>query len=238
MPQPAAAERRTKVLCEFLGRLTIPAPHALSTLLCQELWPVRTLRALLPEWRWWSLCVPCAAARTRAEHFHPASSQVLPVWRTQPYGEVRLIHLYPSPTSHVETDNPCYPLNRDCLAAPGTTVADSGAPVGNPNKNKTCYKCQREGHVNTWSFRDIPIRTDRLFRSLAIVRRTLTMQLNFPSPIRPFRYHANVGCSAYEVQLGRSYDGLYRHICSIYQLLYPSSCMNISLAAKYAFHPD
>ncbi len=40
-------------------------------------------------------------------------------------------------------------LHRDCLAAPGTTVADTGAPVGNPNKNKTCYKCQQEGHVSS-----------------------------------------------------------------------------------------
>ena len=38
-------------------------------------------------------------------------------------------------------------FSRDCLAAPGTTVADTGAAVGNPNKNKTCYKCQQEGHV-------------------------------------------------------------------------------------------
>ena len=37
-------------------------------------------------------------------------------------------------------------LLRDCLAAPGTTV-DTPVAVGNPNKNKTCYKCQQEGHV-------------------------------------------------------------------------------------------
>ena len=42
--------------------------------------------------------------------------------------------------------------DRDCLAAPGTTVADTGAPVGNPNKNKTCYKCQQEGHVINFTF--------------------------------------------------------------------------------------
>ncbi|CCL98271.1 uncharacterized protein FIBRA_00265 [Fibroporia radiculosa] len=39
-------------------------------------------------------------------------------------------------------------FDRDCLAAPGTTVADgTPAAVGNPNKNKTCYKCQQEGHI-------------------------------------------------------------------------------------------
>ena len=39
---------------------------------------------------------------------------------------------------------------RDCLAAPGTTVTDGAGTgtVGNPNKNKTCYKCQQEGHVS------------------------------------------------------------------------------------------
>ncbi|KAI0787182.1 hypothetical protein BC629DRAFT_1288392 [Irpex lacteus] len=39
-------------------------------------------------------------------------------------------------------------MARDCLAAPGTTIVD-GAPVApaNPNRNKTCYKCQQEGHV-------------------------------------------------------------------------------------------
>jgi hypothetical protein len=35
--------------------------------------------------------------------------------------------------------------SRDCLAAPGSTVDSAVAP--NPNKNKTCYKCQQEGHV-------------------------------------------------------------------------------------------
>lgn len=40
-------------------------------------------------------------------------------------------------------------MARDCLAPPGATVADgvTGVPVGNPNKNKTCYKCQQEGHI-------------------------------------------------------------------------------------------
>ncbi|KAI0797043.1 hypothetical protein C8Q75DRAFT_729847 [Abortiporus biennis] len=40
-------------------------------------------------------------------------------------------------------------MARDCLAAPGTTVADTTANAGggNPNKNKTCYKCQQEGHI-------------------------------------------------------------------------------------------
>ena len=38
---------------------------------------------------------------------------------------------------------------RDCLAAPGTTVSDTGiSAAGNPNKSKTCYKCQQEGHVS------------------------------------------------------------------------------------------
>lgn len=86
------------------------SPARLSTLLYQELWPVWTLRALLSQRRWWRLRIPCAAARTRIEHLYSASSQVLPVWRTQPYGEVRLIHLGSSPTSHVKTDNPGYPL--------------------------------------------------------------------------------------------------------------------------------
>ncbi|KAI0832756.1 hypothetical protein BC628DRAFT_348835 [Trametes gibbosa] len=37
-------------------------------------------------------------------------------------------------------------MARDCLAPPGT-AAETGVHVGNPNKNKTCYKCQQEGHV-------------------------------------------------------------------------------------------
>lgn len=42
-----------------------------------------------------------------------------------------------------------HPTCRDCLAAPGTTLAEStgSGAVGNPNKNKTCYKCHQEGHV-------------------------------------------------------------------------------------------
>ena len=65
---------------------------------------------------------------------------------------------------------------RDCLAAPGTTVADTGAPVGNPNKNKTCYKCQQEGHVSDRVSRlsTLPDPYDDP-RSLATVPRTLTM---------------------------------------------------------------
>ncbi|OJT12571.1 hypothetical protein TRAPUB_10895 [Trametes pubescens] len=39
-------------------------------------------------------------------------------------------------------------MARDCLAPPGTT-AETGVHVGNPNKNKTCYKCQQEGHKTT-----------------------------------------------------------------------------------------
>lgn len=43
----------------------------------------------------------------------------------------------------------CY-LLRDCLAAPGTTLNENiptGPAAANVNKNKTCYKCQQEGHV-------------------------------------------------------------------------------------------
>ncbi|KAI0658497.1 hypothetical protein C8Q70DRAFT_992039 [Cubamyces menziesii] len=39
-------------------------------------------------------------------------------------------------------------MARDCLAPPGTTAAEAVVHVGNPNKNKTCYKCQQEGHVS------------------------------------------------------------------------------------------
>jgi len=48
-------------------------------------------------------------------------------------------------------------LYRDCLAAPGTLAVHDSIPTGpsaaNINKNKTCYKCQQEGHVSleTWS---------------------------------------------------------------------------------------
>ncbi|RXW25295.1 hypothetical protein EST38_g586 [Candolleomyces aberdarensis] len=39
-------------------------------------------------------------------------------------------------------------MARDCLAAPGSTVHDNGpGPSANVNKNKTCYKCQQEGHI-------------------------------------------------------------------------------------------
>lgn len=41
-------------------------------------------------------------------------------------------------------------LHRDCLAAPGTTVADqtvvANGVVPN-NKEKICYKCSQQGHV-------------------------------------------------------------------------------------------
>ncbi|KAJ3510617.1 hypothetical protein NLJ89_g4565 [Agrocybe chaxingu] len=40
-------------------------------------------------------------------------------------------------------------LARDCLAAPGTIAHDNvptGPAAANINKNKTCYKCQQEGH--------------------------------------------------------------------------------------------
>ncbi|KAH9947221.1 hypothetical protein B0H21DRAFT_692394 [Amylocystis lapponica] len=39
-------------------------------------------------------------------------------------------------------------MARDCLAAPGATILDTVAVGGNPNKNKTCYKCQQEGHAS------------------------------------------------------------------------------------------
>ncbi|KAA1477298.1 hypothetical protein DENSPDRAFT_741583, partial [Dentipellis sp. KUC8613] len=39
-------------------------------------------------------------------------------------------------------------MARDCLAAPGIAdVGLNGMPPANLNKNKTCYKCQQEGHV-------------------------------------------------------------------------------------------
>jgi len=39
---------------------------------------------------------------------------------------------------------------RDCLAAPGNMMdtTPTGPAAGNLNKNKTCYKCQQEGHVS------------------------------------------------------------------------------------------
>ena len=39
---------------------------------------------------------------------------------------------------------------RDCLAAPGTTVADQTVVsngVAPSNKDKICYKCSQQGHV-------------------------------------------------------------------------------------------
>jgi len=39
-------------------------------------------------------------------------------------------------------------MAKDCLAPPGTTVSDqTGLTGGNPNRSKTCYKCQQEGHI-------------------------------------------------------------------------------------------
>lgn len=85
---------------------------------------------------------------------------------------------------------------RDCLAAPGTTVADTGVPVGNPNKNKTCYKCQQEGHVSDrFSPRHAP--TDWLcgvIRLLATAPRTPIMPPKSLTLRHRSRYHTIVGC--------------------------------------------
>ena len=42
---------------------------------------------------------------------------------------------------------------RDCLASPGNMMdaIPTGPAAGNLNKNKTCYKCQQEGHVSNLS---------------------------------------------------------------------------------------
>jgi hypothetical protein len=73
---------------------------------------------------------------TVSEYVYSPAGQMLPVRWSQPYGQVRFLSMF---GRHV-----VFIVSRDCLAAPGTTI-DSG--VGNPNKNKTCYKCQQEGHV-------------------------------------------------------------------------------------------
>jgi cellular nucleic acid-binding protein len=40
-------------------------------------------------------------------------------------------------------------MAKDCLATPGAVndATPTGPAAGNLNKNKTCYKCQQEGHI-------------------------------------------------------------------------------------------
>ncbi|KAG6814206.1 hypothetical protein H0H92_000883 [Tricholoma furcatifolium] len=40
-------------------------------------------------------------------------------------------------------------MARDCLAAPGSATVDTVVAANVANKNKTCYKCQQEGHKQT-----------------------------------------------------------------------------------------
>lgn len=77
-------------------------------------------------------------ARSTPRPYHPSSvtvAVVQTIWRgiTTQFDS--------SPHSDVES--------RDCLAAPGNMIdATSNISAGSIlNKNKTCYKCQQEGHV-------------------------------------------------------------------------------------------
>ena len=78
---------------------------------------------------------------------------------------------------------------RDCLAAPGTTVADGAAPsgTGNPNKNKTCYKCQQEGHVRHTIIYTGSTLTTRPYRLPETALRTPTTALERFPPVSDTR---------------------------------------------------
>lgn len=104
-----------------------------------ELRSFRPHCACLPQQRglgW--IRFPRTSPWTFPEYVHFAPGQVLSLRRPQPHGKVDFCAY----DMHISVHLVC----RDCLAAPGTTVADGA--VGSHNKNKTCYKCQQEGHVS------------------------------------------------------------------------------------------
>lgn len=69
-----------------IGVVTTRVSAFLSSSTPSELWPVWTLRALLPQWCGWRFRLPCTPAWTWTEHLHPSPGQVLPLRRTEPYG--------------------------------------------------------------------------------------------------------------------------------------------------------
>ncbi|TFY60508.1 hypothetical protein EVG20_g7391 [Dentipellis fragilis] len=84
---------------------------------------------------------PARSPRARPEHVDAPTCEMLPLRRPQSYGEVTIISCKRRPAP----DAICF---RDCLAAPGTAdVGLNGIAPANLNKNKTCYKCQQEGHI-------------------------------------------------------------------------------------------
>ena len=68
----------------YVSKQVLPVtihPRRLSYIRLSELWPVRTLRALLPQRRWWRFRLACATSRACAEYIYPSPSQVLPLRR-------------------------------------------------------------------------------------------------------------------------------------------------------------
>lgn len=90
MSQPQTAELRSEVLREWTCTSS-DCTHAL-TLSTQplELRQVWTFCAQLPQRRWRYLCIPRPSSGTRLEHLRTPPGQVLPLRRTEPYGQVGL----------------------------------------------------------------------------------------------------------------------------------------------------
>lgn len=105
-------------------------------------------------WAVWSYC-PClserscekrrsiyfsSSSRSHTQYLDSASYSLLQVWSSESSGQVCPYQI----TSPAPFHSSC--LHRDCLAA-GPSIGDVPTGPAAMNKNKTCYRCQNEGHV-------------------------------------------------------------------------------------------